>query len=270
MREDIPINNDITPILEGWDYRPDRPAVRQIVGNDGKPKIQLRLDLGLLQMEATGRPDGKRPHGHDTLLAHYRAMLESNQRISESDEDFTLNEEDCVKLQLESMQFYHRRISWLELGEYKSAETDTQHNLDIISLVIAHAQTDQLKEMFVQWKPFVLVHRTMARTRQAWEKGEFDHALELIEEGVDEIAQAYRDQGREDAIESSGEIAYLRKWAEEIDQTRPLSLRQRLERELDTAVADEAFERAAVLRDRIRNLGADADEVSQSDPPENE
>ena len=270
MREDLPINNDITPILEGWDYRPDRPAVRQIVGIDGKPKIQLRLDLGLLQMEATGRPDGKRPHGHDTLLAHYRELLETNRGVSESGEDFALNEEDCVKLQLESMQFYHRRISWLELGEYKSAEADAQHNLDIISLVVLYAQTDQLKEMFVQWKPFVLVHRTMARARQAWEKGEFDLAIELIEDGVGEIAQSYRDQGREDAVDNSGEIAFLRKWAEEIDQTRPLSLRQRLERELDAAIADEAFERAAILRDRIRDLGAEDDETSDNDTPETE
>ena len=270
MNEEAPKSNDISPILEGWDYRPDRPAVRQIVGNDGKPKIQLRLDLGLLQMEATGRPDGKRPHGFDTLLAHYRAMLESDHVVSEGENDFTLNEEECVKLQLESMQFYHRRISWLELGEYSAAEADAQHNLDIITFVTEHAQTDQLKEMFVQWKPFVLVHRTMARARKAWEKSEFDRAIEIIEEGVGDIAQAYRDQGREDAVENAGEIAFLRKWAEEIDQTRPLSLRQRLERELDSAVADEAFERAAVIRDRLRDMGAEGDEISTSDPPTSE
>ena len=36
---------------------------RKIVGEDGKEKLQVRLDLGLLQMELNGRPDGERPHG---------------------------------------------------------------------------------------------------------------------------------------------------------------------------------------------------------------
>ena len=121
-------------------------------------------------------------------------------------------------------------------------------------MVGAHAQNDQLREMFTQWKPFILVHRTMARARKAWENGDYDRAIEMIDEGVVEISDAYREQGREDAIESSGEVSYLRKWAEEIDQTRPLTLEQRLERELETAIAEEEFERAASLRDRLRVL----------------
>lgn len=248
----ITMSEDISNILDGWDYRPDRPAVREIVGEDGQPKIQLRIDLGLLQMETSGRPDGMRPHGQDTLLDHYRNLLLEHR--GHDGGDFHLTEEDCVKLQLESMQFYHRRISWLELGDYRAAERDADHNLQIISMVGEHAQTDQLRETFVQWKPFVLVHRTMAKARQAWERGDHDDALARIEEGVQQIGDAYRDQGREDAVENSGEIAYLRKWAEEIDHTRPLTLEQRLERELDQAVTNEAFERAATLRDRLRTV----------------
>jgi hypothetical protein len=248
------VSKDVALILDGWDYRPDRPAVRQIVGEDGQTKIQLRLDLGLLQMEATGRPDGNHPHGHPTLFDHYKSLIQARTGSSDGDTELQLNEEDCTKLQLESMQFYHRRISWLELGEYEFAERDAEHNLGIINMVGAHAQNDQLREMFTQWKPFILVHRTMARARQAWENGDYDRAIEMIDEGVAEISDAYREQGREDAIESSGEVSYLRKWAEEIDQTRPLTLEQRLERELETAIAEEEFERAASLRDRLRVL----------------
>ena len=248
----ITMSEDISNILDGWDYRPDRPAVREIVGEDGQPKIQLRIDLGLLQMETSGRPDGMRPHGQDTLLDHYRNLLLEHR--GHDGGEFSLTEEDCVKLQLESMQFYHRRISWLELGDYRAAERDADHNLQIISMVGEHAQTDQLRETFVQWKPFILVHRTMARARHAWEQREFDRAIGHIDDGIEAISEAYRSHGRTDSIEESGEIAYLRKWAEEIDQARPLSLEQRLERELDEAIRSEAFERAAVLRDRLKGL----------------
>lgn len=248
------MSKDITPIVDGWDYRPERPAVRQILGQDGRPKIQLRLDLGLLQMEVTGRPDGKRPFGHDTVLDYYNSTLREKLESGEQEAGFRLSEEDCMKLQVESMQFYHRRVGWLELGEYAAAERDAEHNLRIIELVAKYAQTDQLREMFTQWKPFILVHRTMARARRAWEQKQFDEAITRIEEGIEAITATYRDQGREDAADSSGEVAYLRKWADEIAQTRPLSLEQRLERELNEAVAREMFERAAILRDRLQTL----------------
>jgi hypothetical protein len=54
---------DISPLLEQWDYQPGQLVVRKFLGRDGVEKIQLRVDLGLLQMNAQGRPDGKHPHG---------------------------------------------------------------------------------------------------------------------------------------------------------------------------------------------------------------
>ncbi len=48
----------------------------------------------------------------------------------------------------------------------------------------------------------------------------------------------------------------LRDLASHIDQTRPISPLERLERELQTAVEAQEFERAAKIRDKIRNLQA--------------
>src|SRR5205085_1256141 len=66
---------DISPILEHWVYKPGQVVVRKFKGKDGKEKIQLRVDLGLLQMNAEGRPDGKRPFGHNSLFDYYQAKL---------------------------------------------------------------------------------------------------------------------------------------------------------------------------------------------------
>jgi hypothetical protein len=52
------VSNDIFKTLSGWQYDPDRVSVRIVPGDDGRDKIQLRLDLGMLQMEFNGRPDG--------------------------------------------------------------------------------------------------------------------------------------------------------------------------------------------------------------------
>ena len=71
-------SKDILPLLKGWDYEPGTINVRKINGLDGKPKLQMRLDLGLLQMELTGRPDGAKPHGYDSLLDYYEEQLKEH------------------------------------------------------------------------------------------------------------------------------------------------------------------------------------------------
>jgi len=53
--------DDSGPILRKWPYSDIDMNVRLIQGEDGRQKLQLRLDLGLMQMELDGRPDGRRP-----------------------------------------------------------------------------------------------------------------------------------------------------------------------------------------------------------------
>ena len=67
---------DITEILRGWPFEPGKINVRLIESEGGDQKVQVRLDLGILQMELDGRPDGLRPHDHDSLLEYYEANLD--------------------------------------------------------------------------------------------------------------------------------------------------------------------------------------------------
>ena len=60
---------DISHLLDQWEYQPGQVVVRRFKAKDGREKIQLRVDLGLLQMNAEGRPDGKRPFGRASLLS---------------------------------------------------------------------------------------------------------------------------------------------------------------------------------------------------------
>ena len=65
------MSKDITNLLNEWMYEPDEVMVRIVPGEDGRSKIQLRVDLGLLQMEMDGRPDGVRPEGCESWLDYY-------------------------------------------------------------------------------------------------------------------------------------------------------------------------------------------------------
>ena len=48
------MRHDLTKFLLKWDYQPGELRVRRFKGRDGRQKIQLRVDLGVLQMEADG------------------------------------------------------------------------------------------------------------------------------------------------------------------------------------------------------------------------
>lgn len=83
------MNVDISELLQDWPFEPGKINVRLIESEEGDQKIQVRLDLGVLQMELDGRPDGQRPLDHDSLLEFYEAKLDRAMRgqtsVDESD-----------------------------------------------------------------------------------------------------------------------------------------------------------------------------------------
>ena len=122
------MSDDIGKILENWDYRLGRVDARRVTGDDGSDKLQMRIDLGLLQMNAQFRPDGKRPFGHPTLLDHFLLRLEKHRnKNGGEDDDFSINSDECAKLQQEAIQFHHRSICNFELNDFEAVERDTDH-----------------------------------------------------------------------------------------------------------------------------------------------
>src|SRR5581483_1829979 len=138
------MNFDISHILEQWDYQPGQVVVRKFTGKDGVAKIQLRVDLGLLQMNAEGRPDGKRPLGYPTLYDYFQTRLYKHVSANEgSDAGFRLKAEDCAKLQLEVLQYHHRYICLLQLEDYAGVVRDTERNLAVFDFVQKHAESEE-------------------------------------------------------------------------------------------------------------------------------
>src|SRR6059036_3752046 len=121
---------DISHVLEQWDYKPGQVVVRRFKAKDGTEKLQLRVDLGLLQMNAHGRPDGKRPFGKESLLEHYQSQLEKfKEENAGDDKGFQLKPEDISKLQQEAIQYHHRYICLFQLEEFDAVIRDADRNL---------------------------------------------------------------------------------------------------------------------------------------------
>src|SRR5881394_3469682 len=162
------MNFDISHLLDQWDYQPGEVAVRKFKGSDGAEKIQLRVDLGLLQMNTSGRPDGKRPFGRESLFDHFLARLEKQRRANAGpSEAFVLKAEDCAKLQQEAIQYHHRYICLFQLEDYDAVIRDTNRNAAVFDFVDEYAETDELGWSLQQFRPQLLMMQIRARGMQA-------------------------------------------------------------------------------------------------------
>lgn len=208
---------DISPILKEWDSDPKAGKIRKIVGIDGKEKIQIRIDMGIIQMEADGRPDGKRPYGKESLLEHYLSLLEEYKKEYETDEGFRLDYHDCERLREEALQYYHRYITLFELGDYERAERDTARNLRVFDLVKKYAEHQDDVLSFEKYRPYVIMMNSRAKSFILMNKKDYPSAINVIEEAIETITNFYRDHELNDEqIAQSQELSVLRSTIKEI------------------------------------------------------
>ena len=248
---DEALSKDIGPILAGWDHDPDEIQVRIIPGEDGREKLQMRIDLGLLQMELSGRPDGQRPEGADSLLD---ALETQFRRKAAAGDDFTLDPAICSALMREGIQYYHRYIALFHLERYDLVARDTSRNLRLFGFVVRHASRPRDRIQFDQYRPYVTMMNARARGLEALERASHKEALERIDEGIAGIRDFLRDYEQQEGESECRELAFLLGWRKQVSEDRPVGPVERLEQQLDLAVATEDFEEAARIRDQIRRL----------------
>jgi len=242
---------DLNDLLGDWPHEPGMIKVRKILGNDGKEKIQLRIDLGLIQMETTGRPDGQEPHNFESLLEYHRSRA---RRAEKKGEKYMLTAEQVGELQQEGIQYYHRYISFFQLNDYVGVIRDTQRNLDMFDFVAEHADREELIGTVEQFTPYVLMMNTRGKASIEIERENFPGAIAKIEEGMEKIRAFFNNVESPDAVANSPELGFLGEWLEEIRARTPLTKLEKMQREMDNAIANEAYERAAELRDQINAM----------------
>jgi len=248
------MTSDIGDILDSWPFQPGEVNVRRIVGKDGREKIQLRLDLGLLQMETTGRPDGQKPQGFNSLLAYYEHRLEEHTEAYGTQDGFRLDEDVCGRLRAEGVMFYHRYLAEFVLGNYAAVERDTRRNLRMFDFCAAYAEEQYDRIVCEQYRPYVLMMYVRARTRTEIRRNRPRRALAMLRRTIAQIEELYEQFGHEELTETSTELSILRALERKIESLIPLSPRDRIRRQLQNAIEEERYEDAADLRDRLHQL----------------
>ena len=226
---------------------------RVITGDDGHEKIQMRIDLGLMQMEVSGRPDGERPGGHESMLESYEA---AQQAAAAAGESFTLGPEECAILMREGLQYYHRYLSAFHLQRYDLVARDTARNLRLFAFVVKHAIRQRDRIEFDRYRPYVEMMHYRARASEALARGDRRAALDHIEGGVGAIRRFLADYGQEDHEGECPELQFLLQWRKDLERDKPIGPLERLEQQLEVSVKLEHYEEAARIRDQIRRLRA--------------
>jgi len=258
------VSPDIDPILSDWEFQSEQITVRAIETPTGEQRIQLRLDLGLLQMRLDGRPDGQQVHGLESWLDYHRKQQQEHDEANPDSARYLLKSEDCVELLREGVQYYHRYLSCWHLGKYELCARDTNRNLDLFRFVREHAQSDRDKMQFDQWRPYVTMMHARAVATPLVELEQWDAAINVIDAGIRGLQEFLSDYGQEDSSDRLGELAFLRRWRREVlgksgaelddedgDSVDPV---ESLREELEQAIAEERYEDAADLRDQLSRM----------------
>jgi hypothetical protein len=234
---------DIDSILRNWPFEPGEVMARLVRASDGRQVLQMRVDMGILQLEVDKRPDGSRPHGAETYFDYLLA-----EAIHQGD-DFQLSPEQCTEADREFVQFYHRRICWLALKEYRRAVRDADHSLAFMDFVKRHSPDEEWTLSHEQYRPFVLFHRVQAAALAALEEHGPEEAIAEVNEGLRRFHEMFEEYEISERFESDELVGRLMDLKEALRDHYALG--KTLDEQLAEAVAAEDYELAAKLRDEM-------------------
>jgi hypothetical protein len=241
------MSQDIDAALEGWEFKPGMVQARLVQARDGRQVLQMRVDLGVLQIEPSGRPDGTRPHGQETYFDYLKHQVSVAGR---GGRPFVLSEEQCQEADREFVQYYYRRICWLALRNFAAAIADADHTLAFMDFVRDHSPNEEYTQAHEQYRGFVLFHRIQAAAALAVERKKPEEAIDEVNQGLEKLRGFFAAFEAEEQMEENPLVQQLQKMQESIRQAHKIEAT--LQEQLARAVANEEYEAAARIRDALR------------------
>jgi len=243
---------DITEILREWEFDSDN-QIRIIQAEDGRQVLQVRQPMGIEQYELDGRPDGKKPFGRESILEELQARRETHRSARGTDDGFQISHEDFGALQSEGLLFYFRYLVLFQIGDFVRSSRDTDHNLALFQLVENYVQDDEDRKSILQYKPYVVRMNAISKAMISLHKEMKAAAEDILNGAISTIESMHEIDTPAFQFERVRSLNYLKATLKQIHDKKP-SPAEGLKSELQQAIEEEDYERAATLRDRIRAL----------------
>ena len=230
------MNVDLESLLRDFPYEPGRLNARLVRLEDGREVLQVRVEMGLLQMEAVGRPDRKSVRFEPT--AAVRAPIGAA---------------EAAAIRLELVQYQQRAIAFLAIGETRRALADADQVLAASAHLVRWAPESE-----AEWAEGARFSAIVLRTRAAAARlatgGRGREAGAIIDAGIALLRDSAERSGIAEHFEALGDVTALKALRDTLVPQLPPAQRSELESRLRAAIQSENFELAAILRDELRLL----------------
>ena len=247
------MSHDLTQLLSEWPYDPN-DNIRVVTAEDGRQVMQLRLPLGIEQYELTGRPDGKQPKDRESHLDHIEAEAARYAQEHGTDVGFYIDHDDAAALHNEGLLYYYRYLLLFQINDYARVIEDTEHNLRLCRVLERYCQDEEDRNAVLQFRPYILRMNAVAKA-MAILHGELPGSpTEVLEEAIATINELEEIESPAFQLEKVRSVNYLKSTIKQVEES-PSNEAEKLQRELERAVRDENYERAAQLRDQLNSLG---------------
>jgi hypothetical protein len=165
-----------------------------------------------------------------------------------------MSPEHCFGADRELTQFHQRRLAWVALQRFDKVLLDADHALALMDLMRRHGPGGGYVESHERLRGLVLFHRAHAAAVLALERRKPEEAIDEIHAGTERlIAHQQAWAAEHDPPEPLDEPLIEQLGALEQEIRKSFAVKQTLREQLDEAVAREDYERAAHLRDQIRD-----------------
>jgi len=240
---------DYDLLLDDWPYKSGVVSARQVMTRGGRPVVQVRVELGILQMELEGRPDGARPEGCDSYLDYL-----TKRRFAESDL-FELSDEDRYEIDHEIAIYNQRRLGLMALRDFRRTAGDARHVLDLLLLIAEVLPEDEWMIAHLRYLPLVIFHHIQASAMEAIIRSGPEAAIDCLDEGKTQLESLYESpmSGEEGSEVIAPFIEQLDEMAEGLRSE--FHIGRTLAEQLEEAIAKEQYELAAKIRDEMARRG---------------
>jgi hypothetical protein len=229
------LDRALDQLLREFPYEGGRVNARLVRLDAEREVLQIRVELGILQMESIGRPDGK-PSVFDETAARRGKRLSSA---------------EAALLRLELVQYQQRAVAFMAIGDARRALGDAEFVLASAAF-LARCGPDADAEWADGARFSAIVLRTRAASAMLAAAGRAREAGSVIDAGLEMLFEAAERAGIAEHFDVLGDVTALRSMRDTLVPQLPPAQRSELEARLRTAVLSENYELAAILRDELR------------------
>tara|TARA_Y100000310_G_scaffold132495_1_gene131505 strand:- start:4850 stop:5614 length:765 start_codon:yes stop_codon:yes gene_type:complete len=194
--------------------------------------------------------DGRPNNGESSLFDYYTEQFRKHVVNTSKNEGFNLEEQALEELLEENKELFERIFILSYIKKGPRIINGINAWLDSSYFIIEHANDEDITNLEIHI-PFVLYAKGLSKLNIAYDKNNYNLALTGVQETIEEI-EGFDGVTEQSHLLKEASLKGLKYLENMIITKKPKTKLERLHEELDGYVIEENYEKAAELRDLIK------------------